>query len=1085
MASNNINIDILINAGQAAKTLKEQRQALKEINDALGDVKHGSGAFELLTEEAQRLTKSMGVLNAKFEDVYGDLQPLTSRMGELEDRMYELALAGKQNTEEFRMLQEEAIRMRRTIIDVDASVDAFAQKGAKLNALVGVVGGITAAFGLAQGAAALFGQEGKAIEETLVKVNSVMLILNSLTEIQRLVTEKNIIVQGILNAVMKANPIFIIVGVITAAVAAWSLYSGKSEEVEKKEKQKADAIKKANEEVQKSREEIAKASTAYVSLIEQLKATNAGSKERADLLKEINSKYGAHLKNLKDETDFQKQLNLAVDEYIKAQIVSFNIKKNEDLITKNLEKQDLLKTELKTLREQLLVQQSVFDLRVKGLKDFNYQNAQEQFGLTGTKNKIAEKEAALKSAQERLTGYGVVIGNLNSQLKEFGLTLDGSADKTDKNTDKVDNMSDAYQKAYEKVKQFNDEQDIQFSSDTASKYLDTINNLMALQKAKYDEEISLINKKYDDEVTAAQDAVSKKSKQDKDYTDYKLKLDAEIKRAQSNRERELKNTTRNFEEEKTEILKEEIQKRKDIIESFTKSLLSTDEFNRYIDLTTKITKVVTKSIEENKDKIRGAKPTNIPDWGDEYSMQVTADFEKSQEIINAIARKNFETIIKSNKEFIKSSIGESEDAMDLLTGFYKSKDDLIKAQVNIINEELKADFEKRKADALAQGKEFKEIFKSFAIEPKDGQIGLADIGEKQLKKLKEVLEKEYDSQKKIIDKAYEDQLFSLYGKFRKGELSEKEYYKQTEESQKAHNDKMLVLDAAYGKASQKQLLDSLKEKRKLTTEELKKMREDIANFTQQAVTSSLNLLNAVYDSSINNRISLIQQESDLRLEAIDKEKQAYLDSTTEMTNAERFKANKLKEFEDKKAAEQKKRDKEVAELQYKGELRKWEFSRVEALVNLANAMLKAAPNPFLLASTGILGVLELATITANKPTPPKFAKGGVLNGPSHSEGGIGTPFGEMEGGEAVINKNSTKMFLPLLSQINEAGGGVSFVNTPKMAGGGITNINNVDTSAIEKVLQKYMDRPIKTYVVSTDISNAQNKDNQINRRTSF
>ena len=56
----------------------------------------------------------------------------------------------------------------------------------------------------------------------------------------------------------------------------------------------------------------------------------------------------------------------------------------------------------------------------------------------------------------------------------------------------------------------------------------------------------------------------------------------------------------------------------------------------------------------------------------------------------------------------------------------------------------------------------------------------------------------------------------------------------------------------------------------------------------------------------------------------------------------------------------------------------------------------------------------------------KKAKGGILEGPSHAMGGILTPFGELEGSEAVINKNSTSRFKHLLSAINVAGGGVSF-----------------------------------------------------------
>ena len=54
------------------------------------------------------------------------------------------------------------------------------------------------------------------------------------------------------------------------------------------------------------------------------------------------------------------------------------------------------------------------------------------------------------------------------------------------------------------------------------------------------------------------------------------------------------------------------------------------------------------------------------------------------------------------------------------------------------------------------------------------------------------------------------------------------------------------------------------------------------------------------------------------------------------------------------------------------------------------------------------------------------AVGGLLEGPSHAQGGIQTKFGEMEGGEAVINKKSTSKYMGVLSRINQDQGGVAF-----------------------------------------------------------
>lgn len=75
------------------------------------------------------------------------------------------------------------------------------------------------------------------------------------------------------------------------------------------------------------------------------------------------------------------------------------------------------------------------------------------------------------------------------------------------------------------------------------------------------------------------------------------------------------------------------------------------------------------------------------------------------------------------------------------------------------------------------------------------------------------------------------------------------------------------------------------------------------------------------------------------------------------------------------------------------------------------------------------------------------AKGGLVMGPSHAAGGVrGTGmFGniEVEGNEAIINKNSTQKFLPLLSKLNELGGGKAFVSNSDHMLGGFKNLSGV------------------------------------------
>lgn len=99
-------------------------------------------------------------------------------------------------------------------------------------------------------------------------------------------------------------------------------------------------------------------------------------------------------------------------------------------------------------------------------------------------------------------------------------------------------------------------------------------------------------------------------------------------------------------------------------------------------------------------------------------------------------------------------------------------------------------------------------------------------------------------------------------------------------------------------------------------------------------------------------------------------------------------------------------------------------------------------------------VSSIPYINANNVTVKKgageYARGGLLTGPSHAQGGIPTAFGELEGGEAVINKRSTQKFMPLLSSINEAGGGRSF------AKGGV--LNTKDSGDVNKQLMVLIDK---------------------------
>ena len=126
------------------------------------------------TQAMDDLAKATHDVSASFEEVYGDLQPLTTRMGEAEDRLYELANAGQTATKEYQDLLTTVGNYRKVQIQTDMAVDAASSTFT--TKLGGALGGVTSGFSIAQGAMGAFGVESEDLERQLLKVQSALAI---------------------------------------------------------------------------------------------------------------------------------------------------------------------------------------------------------------------------------------------------------------------------------------------------------------------------------------------------------------------------------------------------------------------------------------------------------------------------------------------------------------------------------------------------------------------------------------------------------------------------------------------------------------------------------------------------------------------------------------------------------------------------------------------------------------------------------------------------------------------------------------------------------------------------------------------
>ena len=166
-----INIDINSNASEAEKDFKSFNKAVDET------------------------TKSAKNLDATFEEVYGDLQPLTTRMGEAEDRLYELALAGDTASKEYQELLTKVGEYRKVQIQTDLAVDGAATT--MTQKLGSALNGATSGFAATQGAMALFGSENEALEKSLLKVQSALAIQQGVQGLTKAYKELGIGTTGI------------------------------------------------------------------------------------------------------------------------------------------------------------------------------------------------------------------------------------------------------------------------------------------------------------------------------------------------------------------------------------------------------------------------------------------------------------------------------------------------------------------------------------------------------------------------------------------------------------------------------------------------------------------------------------------------------------------------------------------------------------------------------------------------------------------------------------------------------------------------------------------------------------------------
>ena len=231
-----INIDINTNSQETQAEFERLRKSIAKATEEVEDLSKQFGENSKEADEARKslagltnaydsMAKEATDLGAKFEDVYGEMLPLTGQMGEMEDRLYQLAMAGDTTSREYQDLLKSVGEYRKIQIQTDLAVDQAAETMAGKLGLA--IEGATSGFAAVQGAMALAGSESEQLEETLLKVQSALAIQQGVKGMLDYAKSVNIAGKAmkVFNLIVSLNPIGLIITAIIAVVSYFAIFT--------------------------------------------------------------------------------------------------------------------------------------------------------------------------------------------------------------------------------------------------------------------------------------------------------------------------------------------------------------------------------------------------------------------------------------------------------------------------------------------------------------------------------------------------------------------------------------------------------------------------------------------------------------------------------------------------------------------------------------------------------------------------------------------------------------------------------------------------------------------------------------------
>ena len=169
---------------QEVSAAKDDIQALNAVlnisREIMAQLDPNSEEFQALAGAVEFTSTALGEFENGVVATVEKSKSMKAELRALQAEMARLEIAGEADSEAFREMALRAGELKDQIGDTAQQVSILASDTKNVDALISGVEGLAGAFALAQGAAALFGDENEDLQKALLKVNAAMAILQGL-----------------------------------------------------------------------------------------------------------------------------------------------------------------------------------------------------------------------------------------------------------------------------------------------------------------------------------------------------------------------------------------------------------------------------------------------------------------------------------------------------------------------------------------------------------------------------------------------------------------------------------------------------------------------------------------------------------------------------------------------------------------------------------------------------------------------------------------------------------------------------------------------------------------------------------------